>query len=116
MPDDARCFSDAETLLSERLRQREQVGRADGRCFSDAETLREQAGKPFRQSPIGETPLALASPFGRRPRCLTNALPPQRTGSPMPHSPFPNFRLFPTIQRSLAVQLGYEMVLLDEHR
>ena len=52
------------------------------------ETLREQAGKPFRQSLMGETPktalphqrtaspthclpLALASPFGRRLRWLT---------------------------------------------
>ncbi|WP_158680549.1 hypothetical protein [Nostoc sp. 'Lobaria pulmonaria (5183) cyanobiont'] len=28
-----------------------------------------QVGKPFRQFLLGETPLALASPFGRRPDC-----------------------------------------------
>jgi len=107
MPDDARCFSDAETLLSETLRQREQVGRADGRCFSDAETLREQAGKPFRQSLMGETTADASSRETRPTHCLPNALPPlgaslsmrektalphQRTASPthwLPDAPFP---------------------------
>ena len=60
---------------------------------SSGQSRREmlQAGKPVQRTdaPTHCLPLALASPKGRRPRCLTNAVAPLSPSSncPMPHAP-----------------------------